>query len=215
MKNSNIKIRQYTFLNSHEIEYQIGKEFFVMAIEEAELEEVFNDYDCERYNSPQDFLETHDDVEKLLIWFHTEWEFKDHIEPMDLQFSKLYKPKTKTAEKVIFKTNLQRVGNVPATLEMVNPAYIQAIVERMERMERELQKLKEENRKKDDILLTTKMIEMNYQISAKTINQARVHNRIVGVKINGKEWGYEKREVDRYLEKSKNYFKNPPQQYAS
>jgi hypothetical protein len=213
MKNTNIKIKKHTFLNSHEIEYQIGKEFFVMAIEEAELEEIFNDYDCERYNSPQDFLETHDDVEKLLIWFHTEWEFKDHIEPMDLQFSKLYKPKTKTAEKVIFKTNLQRVGNVPATLEMVNPAYIQAIVERMEVMQKRIEQLEEENEKRDDILLTTDQIKEHYGIAPQTINQARRYKRIEGRRINGKAFGYEQREVERYVNQNQNFFKN--QKYAS
>ncbi|WP_375560219.1 hypothetical protein ACE193_21315 [Bernardetia sp. OM2101] len=216
MKTLIIKIKQYTFLNPWEIEYQIGKEYFVMAIEKEELRQIFgSEYLNGEYKTPQDFLETDEDVEKLITWFHTDWEHKDHIEPMDLQFSKLYKPKKKQAKEVTFKTNLKQIGTTPATIEMTNPAYIQAIVERLERMEREVQKLKAENKRKDDILLTTKMIEMNYQISAKTINQARVHNRIVGRKINGKEWGYERREVERYLENSKGYFKNPPQQYVS
>lgn len=71
MKISEIKIKEHIFLNSWEIEYKVGKNHFVACIETEDLEEVFEDYDSEEYETPQDFLKDDEDVEKLLAWYHT------------------------------------------------------------------------------------------------------------------------------------------------
>ena len=205
MKNTKTKIKKYTFLNAWEIEYQIGKDYFVMAIETENLE----GWDSEKYDSPQDFLEETDaDIEEVIISFHIE--MADVVEPMDKQFSKLYQPKK--AKKVIFKPTLESIETTPATLEMVNPAYI---LERMENMQKEINQLKEENKKRDDILLTTNQIEEMYGLSPQTMIQAKNYNRIPAKKINGKEWGFAKKDVDAYIEKNRNQFKNLNLQYAS
>ncbi len=220
MKNTEIKIKKYTFLNAWEIEYQVGRNYFIMAIETEDLE----GWEYEKYDSPQDFLEETDaDIEKLLTWFHTE--YADDVEPIQREDSLLYQTKigkkedyklpvkmVGKAEKVVFKSTFEKQDN-GLWQEVPSPAYIKAIADRLFELEKEMQEMKEEKEKRDDIILTTKQIEHHYKINPKTINQARTHKRIVGRKINGKEWGYEKREVDKYIEKSKNYFKNP--QYAS
>lgn len=226
MKNSNIEIKEHYFLNHWTLEYQVKRKYFVMEIQTEDLETVFEDeWDSEKYDSPYDFFNGDDEqVEQLLAWFHTE--YADDVEPIERNDSILYQYKIQgekgllpsnqmveeKTQKVIFKSTFKKQDD-GLWQEVPSPAYIKAIAERLFELEKEMQELKEEKEKRDDILLTTKQIEHHYQINPKTINQARAHNRIVGRKINGKEWGYEKREVDKYIEKSKNYFKNS--QYAS
>ncbi|WP_338761972.1 hypothetical protein WAF17_16655 [Bernardetia sp. ABR2-2B] len=213
MKSSNIKIKEYSFRNSWEIEYKVGRDYFIACIETEDLKAVFDNYDYEKHDTPANFLEEDEDVEKLLTWFHTE--FTDELEPISRKESELYQAKIEASKeekehklpleqvgedsvKVHFKTTFDKQNGM--WTEVPNPAYIKALAQRMEQMQKEIDFLKEENQKRDDVLLTTKMIEYQYKISKNTINEARRHNRITGFKINGKEYGYKKREIEKYIQ---------------
>ena len=217
MKTSIIKIKQYTFLNPWEIEYRVGRNYFIMAIEDEDLETVFErTWGLRKYDSPQDFLEQGQEdnqgmIEKLLTWFHTE--FADEVEPIERERSLLYQKRIKEcednlpvkmvgkAQKVIFKTTFEKQNGL--WQEVASPAYIKAIADRLFELEKEMQELKEEKKQVDDILLTTDSIEQNYKISPNTINNARRYGRIQGVKINDKSYAYKKREIERYISSDK------------
>ncbi len=179
MKTSNLEIKEHTFLNAWEIEYQVGRNYFIMCIDTEDLENVFEDeWNYEKYNSPQDFLETDEDIEKLLLWFHTE--FADDVEPIDRNDSILYQYKIQgkkgllpqnqmvdeKTQKVVFKSTFEKQNGL--WQEVPTKEYLEAMAKRLLALEKETQEMKEEMKREDDILLTTDTIKYNYEISPQT-----------------------------------------------